>query len=31
VVGKPGPGADLAPRLRQFRRPAADLIHRERW
>ena len=31
LVGKPGPGADLGPRLRQSRRPAEELIHRERW
>jgi nitroreductase len=31
VVGRPGPGTDLGPRLRPMRRPAADLIHRERW
>jgi nitroreductase len=31
LVGKPGPGADLGPRLRQSRRPAEELIRRERW
>jgi nitroreductase len=31
LVGKPGPGADLGPRLRPMKRPVEDLIHRERW
>ena len=31
LVGRPGPGADLGPRLRPFRRPLEDLIHHQRW
>jgi nitroreductase len=31
LVGKPGPTAPIGSRLRELRRPTADLIHRERW
>src|SRR6185437_10424602 len=31
LVGTPGPGSALGPRLRPMRRPADELIHRERW
>ncbi len=31
VVGRPGPGTDVGPRLRPRRRPLDALVHRERW